>query len=172
MEERIAQTLQLKINDHISLSLAGEIVEARVGSVRSVRWDNLAPNFYLITNQAPQSELTANWITSLYVPPEQRATLTAYLKQYPNISAIDVAQTLGTFRQLMHKLSQAVELVWCLRCSRGVGFISQRAGEFTLAQAGNCPLRVAGASKRYAIAGLVGSFYTRLARIPSGINCQ
>ena len=160
VEERIAQTLQLKINDHISLSLAGEIVEARVGSVRSVRWDNLAPNFYLITNKAPQSELTANWITSLYVPPEQRTTLTAYLKQYPNISAIDVAQTLGTFRQLMHKLSQAVELVWVFMLLAGVlvllasvqASLPSRRQEIAL-------LRVAGASKRYAIAGLVGEFF-------------
>ncbi|HNG61328.1 MAG TPA: FtsX-like permease family protein, partial [Cellvibrionaceae bacterium] len=160
VEERIAQMLKLKLADRISLSLAGEVVEAKVASVRAVRWDNLAPNFYLITNKAPQSELTANWITSLYVPPEKRSSLTAQLKQYPNITAIDVAQTLGTFRQLMHKLSQAVELVWVFMGLAGVlvllasvqASLPARRQEIAL-------LRVAGASKRYAIAGLVGEFF-------------
>jgi putative ABC transport system permease protein len=160
VEERIAQMLKLKIADRISLSLAGEVVEAKVASIRAVRWDNLAPNFYLITNNPPQSELTANWITSLHVPPPARSLLTAHLKQYPNITAIDVAQTLGTFRQLMQKLSQAVELVWVFMALAGVlvllasvqASLPARRQEIAL-------LRVAGASKRYAIAGLVGEFF-------------
>lgn len=160
VEERIAQTLQLKINDLLRLSFAGESIDASVASIRAVRWDNLAPNFYLITNKAPQSELTANWITSLYVPPQQRSQLSAQLKHYPNITAIDVAQTLSTFRDLMHKLAQAVELVWVFMALAGVlvllasvqASLPARRQEIAL-------LRVAGASKRYVIAGLVGEFF-------------
>ncbi len=160
VEERIAQTLQLKLNDRVSLSLAGETVEAEVASIRSVRWDNLAPNFYLITNKPPQSELTANWITSLHVPETKRSILLAQLKQFPNITAIDVAQTLSTMRQLIHKLSQAVEVVWVFMALAGVlvllasvqASLPARRQEIAL-------LRVAGASKRYAIAGLVGEFF-------------
>jgi putative ABC transport system permease protein len=160
IEERTAQTLNIKIDDHISLSLAGETVEAKVSSIRSVRWDNLAPNFFLITNKPPQSELSANWITSLYIPESQRAGLISILKQFPNITAIDVAQTLNTFRLLIHKLSQAVELVWVFMLVAGliVLFASVQASLPSRRQE-VALLRVAGASRRYVVFGVVGEFF-------------
>jgi putative ABC transport system permease protein len=152
--------LNIQLGDRVTLSLAGEPRVAQVANTRSVRWDNLSPNFYLITNKPPQSEDAANWITSLYVPESQRLNLINHLKAYPNVTAIDVAQTIGTLRQLLNRLSQAVQLVWVLMLVAGLlvllasvqASLPARRKEVAL-------LRVAGASSNYITASVIGEFF-------------
>ncbi|MGH8408779.1 MAG: ABC transporter permease, partial [Pseudomonas sp.] len=48
VEAKVADSLKLKLNDHLVFTVGGENREARVTSLREINWDNFQPNFFMI----------------------------------------------------------------------------------------------------------------------------
>ena len=48
VEAKVAESLKLKLGDHLVFTVAGVNREAQVTSLRSINWDNFQPNFFMI----------------------------------------------------------------------------------------------------------------------------
>ena len=47
-EQELADTLGLKLNDRLAFDVAGQLVEAKITSLRTVKWDSMQVNFFAI----------------------------------------------------------------------------------------------------------------------------
>ncbi|WP_245929324.1 ABC transporter permease [Agarilytica rhodophyticola] len=118
-EEDYAAGLGITIGDSIEFSVAGEKITARVSSIRSVQWDSMNPNFYMIFNQAILNGVGANWITSFYLTPEQKPFLNKLSRSFPTVSLVELDQTIGQIQSIISKVSMAIEFILFLVLASG-----------------------------------------------------
>ncbi|NKB36582.1 MAG: FtsX-like permease family protein [Gammaproteobacteria bacterium] len=75
VEEGIAETLGIKINDILRYSVGGLEVSARVSNLREVDWDSFKVNFFVISNPHVLTEYPATYITSFFLASENKRVL-------------------------------------------------------------------------------------------------
>jgi putative ABC transport system permease protein len=114
VEQEYAKGADIAIGDTIGLSLAGQVVTATVANIRSLNWQSMRPNFYIIFNRKPTPYVTTNGIVSFYLPPEKKLTINALIKQFPSVTLVEVDQTLAAITTLIDQLGLAVEYLLVL----------------------------------------------------------
>jgi len=129
VEAKLAESLQIRIGDTLSFSIAGQELKAEVASLRSVRWDTLRPNFYMIFSPGTLTGHPATWLTSFHVPPDQKQALVELAKSFPAMTLLEVEQLLKQFQTILKEISLAIEfvLVFALAAGFAVLFASVRA---------------------------------------------
>lgn len=118
-ESSYAKGLGLNIGDTLSFSVAGQKVSAQVSSIRSVKWDSMNPNFYMIFNQGLLGGNSANWVTSFHLPSEKKSVLNKLSRAHPTISIIEIDQTIAQVQSIIEKVSLAIEFILVLVLSSG-----------------------------------------------------
>lgn len=111
VEERLADKLGIKLGDALTFTIAGEPLNAKVISIRSVQWDSFHPNFYMIFPPGLLDRYPATYLTSFLLPPERQALLTEMLRAFPAVTVLDMDQVLAQVRTLFAQVSAAIELV-------------------------------------------------------------
>lgn len=119
VEEQFAEGLGIEVGDTITLSAAGESLSAPVKSLRSVQWDSMNPNFYIIFNRALPNSRSANWLTSFHLPDDQKPFINELVKRYPTVTLIELDQTIEQVQSIMTKVSRAIEFIWLLVVTAG-----------------------------------------------------
>ncbi len=119
-ESSYAEGLGLTIGDTITFSVAGQTVDARVSSIRSVKWDSMNPNFYMIFDRPLLGGISANWVTSFYLPTENKLALNTLSRAHPTISIIEIDQTIEQVQSIVSKVSLAIEFILALVLSSGL----------------------------------------------------
>lgn len=149
VEEEFARGLNLEVGDQLSLTVGGSSVEATVASIRSVQWDSMNLNFYLIFNRPPVDVLDANWATSFYVAPSQKNIINRLARAHPTISIIELDQTINQVKEIISKVTLSIELITLLVLASGAVILlaSVQSTYKTRLQEGAI-LRTFGASKR------------------------
>jgi len=109
VEQGMANKLDLKLGDVLSLTVAGEIVEAPITSIRTVLWENFKPNFYLIANQALIEDKPQTWLVSALIEDRHKRGLKALLSQYPAITLLDVSVLMARVRAIVERATVALE---------------------------------------------------------------
>jgi hypothetical protein len=97
--------MQVKLGDELTFDVAGETVSGRVTSLREVRWDSFQPNFFVVFSPGVLDKVTGTLITSVHVRPEQRRSLADLVRQFPEVTIIDVDALLTQVREVMDKAS-------------------------------------------------------------------
>ena len=112
MEEGIAQTLGIRMNDQLTYEIAGARLQATVTSLRKVEWDSFNVNFFVVAPPGLLDPYPASYVTSFHLPPERAALMDQLVKRFPNLIVIDVAAVLGQVQRIMDQLVRAVEFVF------------------------------------------------------------
>ncbi|NOY71658.1 MAG: FtsX-like permease family protein [Gammaproteobacteria bacterium] len=112
VESSLAETLNIKLGNTLTFNIAGEDVIATVSSFREVDWDSFNVNFYVIASPGTLVDVPVNYITSFYLPATEHQLLNNLVKQFPNITVIDVSAVLDQVRTIIDKVSQVVEYVF------------------------------------------------------------
>ena len=113
-EEGYAKGLGIEVDDLLLFSIAGQELTARVTSIRSVQWDSMNPNFFMIFNQAIDKKYGANWLTSFHIDANQKTFLNQLTRKYPTISLIELDQTINQIRDIINKITTAIEFILML----------------------------------------------------------
>jgi putative ABC transport system permease protein len=120
IEEGIAKTLGVELNDALTFDIAGRQVTARVTSLRKVNWDSMRANFFVIMPPSLLADQPKSFITAFHLP-EARASFTNDLvREFPNLTVVD---TSAVFRQVQAVLDQviaAVEFLFVFTLAAGV----------------------------------------------------
>ncbi len=120
VEVDYAERLGLKLGDTLTYDLAGEPVTGRITSLREVRWDTFKPNFFVVFSPGVLESATGTLITSVHVASEQRPVLVDVVRQFPEVTIIDIEALLAQVRDVMNKASLAVQYVFLFTLAAGV----------------------------------------------------
>lgn len=159
-EEYGVEHLKLKLGDTMTLDFAGTRVTLTVHNTRKVRWDSFRPNFFLVTPPGVLDKVGAmQWITSFYLPPGQQTLLRELVRQFPNVTALDLDAALGEVRSIIDRMVSALEFIFAFTLAAGLVVMlavieasrAQRAKETAL-------LRTLGASSRVILQGLLAEY--------------
>ncbi|CAJ2376779.1 MAG: ABC transporter permease [Arenicellales bacterium IbO2] len=111
VESHVARDLNIALGDRISL-FTGELEwQARVASIRSVKWDNFKPNFYLIFNPGALDDLPVSWINSFHLPESGKGKLSALVKSFPSITLLEVDAILSQVERIIAQVTLALEAI-------------------------------------------------------------
>src|SRR5690606_34142815 len=83
LEAEMAERTGHEVGDRIRFSLGGLALEAEVASVRTFDWRSMKPNFFFIFQPGALDNYSPTFITSLYLPPEQKSFINRLLNQHP-----------------------------------------------------------------------------------------
>jgi putative ABC transport system permease protein len=114
------EALRLKLGDKISFDVAGEPLTVEVASIRKIRWDSFRPNFFLVFPPGLLDGAAGTYMTSVFLTPAQRPSLTDLVRQFPTISVFDVDAILKQIRDIMDRASLAVQYVFLFTLAAGV----------------------------------------------------
>lgn len=122
VEQRYAERLKLKVGDEVLFDVQGVEVSARVASLREVNWDSFQPNFFIQFKSGAIDEAPKTWILTLkrhatLTPPQIQKLIT---KPFPNVTSINIAETVNSISELILKLSSGLNLASRLSLALGL----------------------------------------------------
>ena len=159
VEQGLAETLGIGLGDRLVFSVAGQRVDGRVSSLRTVAWDSFNVNFFVLGPPGVLEAYPASYITSFHLAPEAQPLLAELVRQFPNVTVIDVDALMVRVRDIMDRVSHAVEFVFAFTLAAGLAVLFatvQASRDERLREA--AVLRTLGARRRHILGALVVEF--------------
>lgn len=120
VEEKTAQSLGIKVGDHLTFALPEGELHAKVINLRQVEWQSFSPNFFFIFSPKTLDENAGSYLSSFYVPPQDKGKLLALIQQHSTTVFIDVGMILDQIKNLLKVMVQIVTLLAILVAVSGV----------------------------------------------------
>jgi putative ABC transport system permease protein len=123
VEAKVAESLKLKLDDHLVFTVAGENREARVTSLRTINWDNFQPNFFMIFQPGTLKDLPATYLTSFYLAPGHDRQIVDLSRAFPAATILQVEALLEQLRSILAQVTLAVEYVLLFVLAAGMAVL-------------------------------------------------
>lgn len=161
IERDYAQWLDLELGDVLELNINEETVRAEVSSFRSVRWDNMQPNFYIIFSPGSIDHLGATFLSTALMEQEQKLLLNDLIRAFPTMVVIEIDALIEQIQNIIAQVTSAIELISVLVLLSGAlvllacvnASLDERFRE-------NAILRTLGAGRRLILTSLMIEFAT------------
>lgn len=173
VDEGLADEMKLHLGDRIDWDVQGVPIATTVGSIRSVEWRRLEPNFFVVFPEGVLDDAPKFHVVALRAAtPDESAELQAQtVARFPNVSAIDLASILSTLDDIVRKAAFVVEFMALFTAATAVLVVGcaivagrhQRRKEAVL-------LRTLGASARQ-LAGIQAVEYAVLGLLAAVVGC-
>jgi len=113
LEEKLAADLQVGLGDELVLDVQGVPVKAKVGSLRSVDWRRMQPNFFMVFPEGALEAAPKFHIMALRVEDAGQSARVqqAVVRDFPNVSALDLALIIRTIDGVYSKATFVVEFL-------------------------------------------------------------
>jgi len=177
MEEKVASQLGAKVGDLFTFSMGGIQLDAELTSLRSVNWDSMQPNFYIMFPEGVLENFSPNWITSTRIEREDKIFISNLLSAYPTILVIALDEIINRIRLVINRVSTGLELMLLMILACGILVLfAAIASSFDERAQESAVLRTLGSSRNLVLgalgiefgfmgfmAGLVGALGAQLA---------
>ncbi|MGD9951484.1 MAG: ABC transporter permease [Burkholderiales bacterium] len=120
VEEGIAKTLGWKLGDELTFSVGGEQFAARISSLRSLRWDSMKINFFVIVPPALLEGYAASFVSAFRVAEGQESALDELTRRFPNLTVVDVSAALRQAQAVVDQVIAAVQFVFLFALGAGL----------------------------------------------------
>ena len=189
VEQGLAETLGLKLGDRMTFDIAGTPAEGKITSLRKVDWASMHANFFVMFPLAEMPDMPITYIAAYRapeiwpprasasresLPPEgARATLgrpgggaagfdNALVRQFPNITNVDMSATLAQVQRVLDQVIRAVEFLFGFTLMAGLIVLfaavsatrEERAREFAIMRAVGASSRLLGDVQRAELVGV------------------
>lgn len=155
VEENLQKRAHLKIGDKLVFNVQGVPMPAYVASVRKVNWGKVQTNFQVVfptgvLEDAPQFQVLMTHVPSSKV---SAAFQQAVVRQFPNISIIDLGLVLSILDELLSKISYVIRFMSAFSIITGIVVLiaSVRISKYQRIQE-SVLLRTLGASRKQILA--------------------
>ncbi|WP_314918749.1 ABC transporter permease [Pseudomonas helleri] len=111
VEAKVAESLKLKLGDHLVFTVAGVNREAQVTSLRSINWDNFQPNFFMIFQPGTLQDLPTTYLTSFYLAPGHDTQIIELSRSFPAVTILPIDALLEQLRSILAQVTIAIEYV-------------------------------------------------------------
>ncbi len=112
VEKGLAEQLKLKLGDVLTYDIAGTRITAPISSLRSLDWDSMRVNFFVIATPGLLDANAASYITSFHLPRGREDTVSTLIRSFPNLTVIDVASLVRQLEEATDQAARAVEAVF------------------------------------------------------------
>ena len=119
VEEGIAKTLGLHMGDVLRFDIGGEQNEARITSLRKVDWSSMRANFFVIYPVQHLDNVAVSYLAA-YRAPEAAGFDNALVREFPNITNVDLSSTLAQVQRVMDQVIRAVEFLFGFTLAAGL----------------------------------------------------
>lgn len=123
VDDYAVQRLKLKLGDRVTLQVADAAIELTVKSVREIHWDSFRPNFFLVTPPGVLDRAPASWLASFHLQKSQRAVLRELIREFPNITALDLDALMTQVREILDRIVRAVEFILLFALAAGLAVL-------------------------------------------------
>ncbi len=161
VEEGLARTLGLKLGDRMTFDIAGMPAEGRISSLRKVDWASMHVNFFVMFPLAEMPEMPITYIAA-YRASEQPGFDNALVRQFPNITNVDMSSTIAQVQRVLDQVIRAVEFLFGFTLVAGLIVLfaavsatrEERAREFAIMRALGAGSRLLADVQRAELAGV------------------
>ena len=142
VEESIATTLGLKLGDSLRFDVGGLLVDAQITSLRKVDWGSMRANFYVLYPVSKMTDVPVTYMTA-FKAPLTKGFDNALVREFPNITNVDVSATLSQIQRVLDQVIRAVEFLFGFTLLAGLVVLfaaitatrEERAREFAIMRA-------------------------------------
>jgi len=120
VEAGLAKTLGLKLGDRLVFDIAGQQVAAPVTSLRKLEWGSMRVNFFVILNPALMADMPQTFITAFRLPPGEEALINRLVRDYPNLTVVDIGSVIRQVQDVIDQVVAAVEFLFLFTLLSGV----------------------------------------------------
>jgi putative ABC transport system permease protein len=143
IEDGIAKTLSLKLGDKLRFDIGGVLIEKSISSVRKVDWGSMRANFFVMFPVAQLESVPTTYMSAYRAPELSAAFDNALVKNYPNITSVDMSATVSQIQRVLDQVIRAVEFLFAFTLAAGVIVLlaaitatrDERAKEFAVMRA-------------------------------------
>ncbi len=142
VEEGIAKTLNLKMGDKLEFDIGGVQTQARITSLRKVDWSSMRANFFVMFPVSVLADVPGTYM-SAFKAPITKGFDNALVRQFPNVTAVDMTSTLNQVQRVLDQVIRAVEFLFGFTLAAGLVVLfaavsatrEERAQEFAVMRA-------------------------------------
>jgi len=142
MEDGIAKTLGLKLGDRLRFDIAGLQHETTITSLREVDWGSMRANFFALYPVSRMPDLPITYLSAFRAPATPGFD-SALVRQFPNVTVVDLSATLAQVQRVLEQVSRAVEFLFGFTLAAGLVVLfatvtatrEERAREFAVMRA-------------------------------------
>jgi putative ABC transport system permease protein len=117
-------------------------VDARITSLRKVDWGSMRANFYVLYPVARMPDVPTTYMSAFKAPPVKGFD-NALVRDFPNITNVDVSATLQQIQRVLDQVIRAVEFLFGFTLAAGLVVLfaaitatrEERAREFAIMRA-------------------------------------
>jgi putative ABC transport system permease protein len=120
VEAGLAKTLNLKLGDRLRFDIGGQVVEAPITSLRKLEWGSMRVNFFVILNPALMADTPQTFITAFRLPPEKAALVNQLVRDFPNLTIVDIGSVVRQIQGVIDQVVRAVEFLFLFTLASGV----------------------------------------------------
>ncbi|MCH4296242.1 ABC transporter permease [Shewanella sp. 3B26] len=114
VEAKVAERLGLKLGDSLSFVIDNQTLDVHVTSIRTVRWETMQPNFFMIFSEQALQRFAYTSMLSFHLEEAKRPLVVELIKGFPTISVIDVGAMVAQLRNIVAQVSLALGVVLAL----------------------------------------------------------
>ena len=111
LEEGFAADVGARVGDNLTLRIAADEFNVTVANIRSVNWESMQPNFFVIFPDRFLDKFPSTLLTSFYLSAEQKYRVNELLEFMPTLTLIEVDVAIQEIKTIIDQVSQAIELV-------------------------------------------------------------
>ncbi len=142
VEQGLAETLKLKLGDTLRFDIGGLQNEAKITSLRKVDWGSMRANFFAMYPVAQMPDVPTTFLAA-YRAPATAGFDNALVRQFPNITNVDLSSTLLQVQRVLDQVIRAVEFLFAFTLAAGLVVLfaavtatrEERAKEFAIMRA-------------------------------------
>ncbi|MFZ2391062.1 ABC transporter permease, partial [Rhodoferax sp.] len=119
VEEGIAKTLGVTLGDSLSFDVGGMQIVSRITSLRKVDWASMRANFFVMYPVDQLEGVPATYM-SAFKAPETKGFDAALVRQFPNITSVDMTATIAQIQRVLDQVIGAVEFLFVFALAAGL----------------------------------------------------
>ena len=165
MEEDVANEIGLKLGDEVEFSIGGIKFTAKLANIRSVNWQSMNLNFYVIFYPGALDKFAPNWVTAVKANTEEDVAHGALakqapfvgkmVKQFPATVIIELKDIITRIKDVINRVTQGLGMILVLVLICGALVLFAAIGlSYDERLRENAILRTLGSSKKIILGAL------------------
>lgn len=161
LEEEFAERMGLEVGDSVGFLVGSQPLQARVASIRSLQWQSMRPNFYLVFPPRVLADYPATFMTSFHLDAADKPFLNQFIRRFPTVTVIEMDIVVEQIRTIINQVSAAINLVLVvILAAGGLVLVAGVQASVDARVHESAILRALGAPRRLILGGLLIEFAT------------
>jgi putative ABC transport system permease protein len=111
VEEGIAKDLGVKLGDTLMFDIGGIQLQSKITSLRKVDWGSMRANFFVMYPVSKMTDVPTTYM-SAFKAPEMKGFDNALVRQFPNVTNVDMSLTINQVQRVLDQVIRAVEFLF------------------------------------------------------------